>query len=143
VIIDSARIRADLYTAELSDLLDALDYANQAMRPFIRPLDETAVLFGRSRTGLFMPTYHVPQNENVYALEIALIDDDEVAVIACGGPTEPIAPWGELLSIAARYRGAVGCITDGMVRDVRQLREMGFPVFHGGIGPWTVAVAGG
>lgn len=136
--IDFAKIRAELYTAVLSDTLDALGYPDQAMRPFIRPLDETAVLFGRARTGLFMPSYHVPENENVYALEIALIDDlqdDEVAVIACGGPTERIAPWGELLSTAARYRGAVGCITDGMVRDVRQIREMGFPVFHGGIGP--------
>ena len=29
----------------------------------------------------------------------------------------------------------VGCVTDGLVRDVRQIRELGFPVFHGGIGP--------
>jgi regulator of RNase E activity RraA len=26
-------------------------------------------------------------------------------------------------------------VTDGLVRDVRQIREMGFAVFHGGIGP--------
>jgi regulator of RNase E activity RraA len=32
-------------------------------------------------------------------------------------------------------RGAVGCVTDGLVRDVRQIRSAGFPVFHGGIGP--------
>jgi regulator of RNase E activity RraA len=32
-------------------------------------------------------------------------------------------------------RGAVGCVTDGLVRDVRQIRAMGFAVFHGGIGP--------
>jgi regulator of RNase E activity RraA len=58
-----------------------------------------------------------------------------VAVLACGGPTDRIAPWGELLSTASRARGAAGCVTDGLVRDVRQIREMGFPVFHGGIGP--------
>jgi hypothetical protein len=52
-----------------------------------------------------------------------------------GGPTERIAPWGELLSTAARARGAAGCVIDGLVRDVRQIREMRFPVFHGGIGP--------
>ena len=28
-----------------------------------------------------------------------------------------------------------GCVTDGLVRDVRYIRELKFPVFHGGIGP--------
>jgi 4-hydroxy-4-methyl-2-oxoglutarate aldolase len=46
-----------------------------------------------------------------------------------------IAPWGELLSTAARARGAAGCLTDGLVRDTRAIRHMAFPVFHGGIGP--------
>ena len=56
-------------------------------------------------------------------------------MLACNGPTERIAPWGELLSTAASARGASGCVTDGLVRDVRQIRAMRFPVFHGGIGP--------
>jgi 4-hydroxy-4-methyl-2-oxoglutarate aldolase len=55
--------------------------------------------------------------------------------MACGGPTDRIAPWGELLSTAARARGAAGCVTDGLVRDVARIRAMRFPVFHGGIGP--------
>jgi regulator of RNase E activity RraA len=32
-------------------------------------------------------------------------------------------------------RGAHGCVTDGLVRDVKAIRELSFPVFHGGIGP--------
>lgn len=138
VTIDFVGLRKELYTAVLSDTLDALGYPDQAMKPFVRPLDDASVLFGRARTGLFMPIYHVPEGENFYELEIALVDDlkaDEVAVFACNGPTERVAPWGELLSTAASYRGAVGCVTDGLVRDVRQIRAMGFPVFHGGIGP--------
>jgi regulator of RNase E activity RraA len=39
------------------------------------------------------------------------------------------------LSTAAHARGAGGCVTDGLVRDVRSIRAMGFPVFSGGIGP--------
>jgi regulator of RNase E activity RraA len=46
-----------------------------------------------------------------------------------------IAPWGELLSTAAAADTASGCVTDGLVRDVRTIRAIGFPVFHGGIGP--------
>ena len=56
-------------------------------------------------------------------------------MLGCDGPTIRIAPWGELLSTAARCRGAVGCVTDGLVRDIRAIRKMGFPLFHGGIGP--------
>jgi regulator of RNase E activity RraA len=119
-------------------VLDELGYMNQAMRPFIRPCDEALVMAGRVRTGLYMDTYSLEPGENPYELEIRLIDDlkpGEVAVLGCGGPTERIAPWGELLSTAAVARGAAGCVTDGLVRDVRHIREMKFPVFHGGIGP--------
>ncbi len=127
-----------LYAAVLSDVLDGMGFREQAMRPFVRPLDEASLLFGRARTGLYMPVYSVREGENPYDVEIALVDDlrpGEVAVFACGGPTERIAPWGELLSTAARARGAAGCVTDGLVRDIRAIRAMEFPVFHGGIGP--------
>jgi len=135
---DPEAIVATLHAAVLADVLDGLGYREQAMRPFVRPLDDSRVLFGRARTGLYMPRYHVEPGHDPYAVEIALVDDlgpGDVAVFACNGPTERIAPWGELLSTAARCRGAAGCVTDGLVRDVRQIREMGFPVFAGGIGP--------
>ncbi|MGQ0577358.1 MAG: RraA family protein [Betaproteobacteria bacterium] len=128
----------DLSAAVLSDVMDALGLRNQAMQPFVRPLDENLVLTGRARTGLYMPAYEVREGENPYEVEIALVDDlkvGDVPVLACNGPTQRIAPWGELLSTAAQARGAAGCITDGLVRDVRQIREMRFAVFHGGIGP--------
>ena len=132
------QIVGQLYTAVLSDVLDSLAYPNQAMRPFVRPLDETRVLFGRARTGLYMNTYQVPRDRNPYELEMVLVDDlkpGDVAVLSCGGPTDRIAPWGELLTTAAQIRGAVGCVTDGLVRDTSRIRAMEFPVFHGGIGP--------
>ena len=128
-----------LNAAVLSDTLDSLGLTQQAMKPFMRPLDDTQVLVGRARTGLYMPVYAPPAaGENPYEVEIALVDDlrpGELAVLACDGPTERIAPWGELLSTASQARGATGSVTDGLVRDVKQIREMGFPVFAGGIGP--------
>lgn len=127
-----------LYSAVLSDVMDGLGLMEQALKPFVRPLDDSLVLFGRARTGLYMPRYQVADGEDPYAIEIALVDDlqpGDVAVFACGGPTDRIAPWGELLTTAAQVRGATGCLTDGLIRDVKPIREMGFPVFHGGIGP--------
>lgn len=127
-----------LYTAVLSDVLDEMGLPNQAMRPFVRPLDDSLSFLGRARTGLYANAYSVVDGENPYELEIRLVDALEagdVAVIACDGPTDRMAPWGELLTTAAMARGASGCVTDGLVRDVRHIRALKFPVFHGGIGP--------
>jgi len=126
-----------LYSAVISDVLDSLGLTCQALGPHIRPLDESLVLLGTARTGLYMEVFHVEPGENPYELEIALIDDlkpGQVAVLACG-LSRRIAPWGELLTTASLARGAVGCVTDGLVRDIRRIRELKFPVFHGGIGP--------
>jgi 4-hydroxy-4-methyl-2-oxoglutarate aldolase len=134
-VIETAR--AKLYAAVLSDVLDQLGYRHQVLPPNIRPLDETLVLAGRARTGLYRDVYHVPRGHNPYALEIALIDDlqpGDVPVLGCG-TSGRIAPWGELLTTASRARGAAGCVTDGLVRDIKMIRELMFPVFHGGIGP--------
>jgi regulator of RNase E activity RraA len=135
-IVRSIR-RHRIPTAVLSDTLDALELRNQAMRPHIRPLDLSIDMAGRARTGLYMPVFHVEPGDNPYELEIQLIDDlqpDEVVVLACGDSGR-IAPWGELLTTASLARKAAGCVTDGLVRDIRQIVQMRFPVFHGGVGP--------
>jgi regulator of RNase E activity RraA len=127
-----------LYTGVLSDVLDSLGRPHQAMRPFIRPVDNASVMMGRARTGLYAPIYGDRGSENPYELEMELVDSlgaGDVAVLACNGPTERVAPWGELLSTAAKMRGANGCVTDGLVRDLKHIKALGFPVFHGGIGP--------
>ena len=132
-----AVIKDRLYTAVVSDVLDELGFRDQALPSTIRPLDDACVLAGFARTGLYREVYHVAPDENPYELEIALIDDlrpNDIVVLGCGG-SKRIAPWGELLTTASRARGAGGCVTDGLVRDIRRIRTLGFPVFHGGIAP--------
>lgn len=134
-LIGEARQR--LYSGVVSDVLDGLGNMHHALVPKIRPLDDSLVLFGPARTALYMPVYHVAAGSNPYELEMALVDSlerDEVPVLACPRE-ERIGPWGELLTTAAQARGAAGCVTDGLVRDVKLIREMRFPVFCGGIGP--------
>lgn len=135
---DLTRAKDKLYTPVLSDVLDSLGHPSQAMTPNIRPLDNAVVLIGRARTGAYMAVCDAgPAGENPYELEIKLIDDikpGEIPVLGCAGNLT-IAPWGELLTTATKMRGGVGCVTDGLCRDVRFIREMKFPVFCGGIGP--------
>ena len=54
-----------LNAAVLSDTLDSLGLFQQAMKPFMRPLDDTLQLIGRARTGVYMPVYAPPaKHEN-------------------------------------------------------------------------------
>jgi regulator of RNase E activity RraA len=130
-------MRQTLFAAVLSDCLDQVGLMKQALPSRIRPLDEASVMVGRARTAAFMEVFDVPAGSNPYELEIALIDSlgkDDIPVFACSNPAR-IAPWGELLSTASKVRGAAGALMDGCVRDIKSIRAMGFPVFHGGIAP--------
>ncbi|PZN14104.1 MAG: dimethylmenaquinone methyltransferase [Proteobacteria bacterium] len=130
-------IREKLFTSVLSDCLDAVGLMNQALPSRIRPLDDSLVMVGRARTAAFMEVYHHEPGTNPYELEIELVDSlkpGDIPVFACSNPAR-VAPWGELLSTAAQVRGAAGALMDGCTRDVKAIRAMRFPVFHGGIAP--------
>jgi regulator of RNase E activity RraA len=134
---DFTRLRETMFAALLSDCLDQLGLMSQAMPSRIRPLDEAQIMVGRARTGAYMEVYHVEDGVNPYELEMDLIDSlapGEIPIFACSNPGR-VAPWGELLSTAAQVRGAAGAVMDGCVRDIKAIRAMGFPVFHGGIAP--------
>ena len=62
----------------------------------------------------------------VEAIDVA--GPGDVLVISNDGGTH-VAPWGELATHSARNRGIAGVVIDGAVRDVDDIREMGFPVF--------------
>jgi len=128
-------MRDRLYTAVVSDVLDSLGFRNQAMRHDIRPLHPDFVVVGRARTAFWMREYRV--RENPYANEIELIDSlrpGDVTVHSTDFSGQ-IAPWGELLSTASKMRGSTGAVVDAFTRDVKQIIEMGFPVFTRGIKP--------
>jgi 4-hydroxy-4-methyl-2-oxoglutarate aldolase len=128
-------IEKSLYTAVVADSLDELGYRHQAMREDLRPLFPNTCFAGWARTVACVDMFHVP--EDPYAKEIEAVDsilDGEVVVVSTG-ESKRNAPWGELLSTAARARGARGAVIDGLVRDVRKIETLGFPVFARGIKP--------
>ena len=130
-----AHLEAALYTAVISDALDDLGYRQQAMAEHLRPIGTDVKFAGWARTISCMDTYHVP--EDPYGTEIAAIDSilpGEVVVVSTGG-SKRNAPWGELLSTAAVARGARGAVVDGLVRDVRRIQELRFPLFAAGMKP--------
>lgn len=128
-------VERNLYTAVLSDALDELGFRQQAMRETLRPLSPDLVFAGWARTIACMDVYHTCSHP--YDIEIEAVDSllpGEVAVVATGD-SKRNAPWGELLSTAAQSRGARGAVIDGLVRDVKKIQTLGFPVFATGIKP--------
>jgi 4-hydroxy-4-methyl-2-oxoglutarate aldolase len=128
-------IELKLYTAVIADALDELGQRDQAMREYLRPLSPDATFAGWARTIQCQDMFYVP--DDPYGLEIEAMDSilpgEVVIVSTCESKRN--APWGELLSTAARARGARGAVVDGLVRDVRTIQKLGFPVFAAGIKP--------
>ena len=128
-------IESHLYTAVVADSLDELGYHEQAMSEALRPLAPSACFCGWARTISYVDVAYTP--EEPYAKEIEAVDSilpGEVVVIGTG-ESRRNAPWGELLSTAALARGARGAVVDGLVRDVKKIEQLGFPVFARGIKP--------
>lgn len=138
-------IAEHLYTAVVSDALDAEGYRHQSLLPDIRPLDEKLVLAGRAKTALWEPVDpNKPKPANPYEKEIEYLDSGkpgDVFVMSVGRHPE-IVPWGELLSTSCKCRGARGLVADGLVRDTRHIIQMKLPVFCTGRRPLDSAGRG-
>ena len=137
---DSARftwIRENLRVPAVCDILDDLGHRDRAMHHRLRPLDaDNCIIVGRARTFRWMEVDYVIE-EDPYGLEIDVMDDlrpGDVAVHSSDASWTN-APWGELMSTLAKRNGSTGCICDGLIRDCRQIMEIGYPVFYGGIRP--------
>lgn len=128
-------MRKKLYSAVLSDALDQVGLRRQAMRADIRPVWPGAVVVGRALTALSVDVYEIVADP--YEKEIEVIDSlkPENVLVAATGQSTRTCFWGELLSTAARARGAQGAVIDGYTRDVARITEMQFPVFATGMKP--------
>ena len=104
-------IERALYTAVLADALDELGQHDRAMREYVRPLSPEYTFAGWARTIMCVDVSFVPADP--YKTEIEAIDSilpGEVVVVSTG-ESKRNATWGELLSTAARARGASSTLT--------------------------------
>jgi len=126
-----AVIRETLYTPVVGDILDNFGHTKQFLPQKIRPLSPTMKIVGRAMPVLISDVYGV--QEKPYGLLTEALDQllpNEIYVASAA--VQPVAMWGELLTAAAKYRGAVGALIDGYYRDTPQILEQDFPVFGWG-----------
>ena len=68
-----------------------------------------------------------------FGLMLRALDDlRENEVYICSGSSPTYALWGELMSTAARNRGAAGAVVNGYSRDTPGILKLGFPTFSMG-----------
>lgn len=125
-------MQRELYSAVIGDILDDFGFTSQMMKPEIQPIWNDAVICGRAMTVLSADVYQRPKNP--YSLALEALDNlkpNELYVVATNS-SKRYACWGELMSTAAKARGARGTVIDGFTRDTKGIIAIQYPVFASG-----------
>lgn len=113
-------------TSNVADVLDDLGLPHQGLSPAFRP-ESGSRLAGWAYTIRGQMAPFEGGGDPVKMQACAGIGPDEVSVWS--GDGEGVCYFGELIALGMAERGSVGALVDGGVRDIRWLREHGFPVF--------------
>lgn len=135
-----ATAKKELYTAVVGDIMDELGHQKQFLPPQVQPLRDDMIVIGRA-----MPVLEMDDEggeglnrqsavvNRPFGLMLKALDDlmpGEVYI--CSGSSPTYALWGELMSMAATNRGAVGAVVNGYSRDTRGILAQNFPCFSYG-----------
>lgn len=132
--------RKELYSAVIGDIMDSLGFTRQFLPPAIQPLRDDMIVCGRAMTVLEADDEggEGPGRANEvlnrpFGLMLRALDELQANdVYVCSGSSPRYALWGELMSTAARNRGALGAVVNGYSRDTRSILQLGFPTFSMG-----------
>jgi 4-hydroxy-4-methyl-2-oxoglutarate aldolase len=118
-----------VYTPALADIMDARGFHEQTLPPSIQSLATGTALAGPAFTvqgRQAEPASHDTALRKVLQM-LGEVPAGHVAVYAC--EQDVAAHLGELSVTSLKSRGVAGCVLDGGCRDVRFIRDEGFPVF--------------
>ena len=134
------RMREGLFSAVIGDIMDLMGHTHQFLSPRIMPLRDDMIVVGRAMPVLEAddfggegPGRAGSELNQPFGLMLKALDDlRENEVYICTGSSPNYALWGELMSMAASNRGAVGAVVNGYSRDTRGILAQNFPCFSYG-----------
>ncbi|MFY7065809.1 NAD(P)-binding domain-containing protein [Nocardiopsis changdeensis] len=116
---------AEIPTAAIGDARDRLGFLSSRIRP---------VWAGARLAGRALTVQTRPGDNKALHRALAVARPGDVLVVD-GGGDDSRALLGELIAERAVNRGVRGMVVDGAVRDVDELRELGFPVWAAAVSP--------
>ena len=117
------------YSGTVADVLDKRGLRNQVVDSAIQGLTLESRVAGPAFTCKGAPATDLePDDWEMRKQYLDSVTPGSVVVVDASGDRSA-AHWGELMSTAARGRGATGVVIDGATRDVSQILAMGFPAF--------------
>jgi regulator of RNase E activity RraA len=117
-----------------------MGFTHQFLPQAIQPLRDDMVVVGRAMPvleadfdGSEGASHQNPLLNQPFGLMLRALDELKLnEVYICSGSSLRYALWGELMSCAARKRGAVGAVVNGYSRDTKGILEQQFPCFSRG-----------
>ena len=80
-------------------------------------------------------TAQVTPGDELLALKAIEIAQPGDVIVVVGAYSPRFSLWGGIMSTMAKVRGVAGLITDGLVRDVDEIKAVQFPVYAAGLTP--------
>jgi 4-hydroxy-4-methyl-2-oxoglutarate aldolase len=119
----------------VSDIMDAGGLRQQALHHTLRPIGSRARIVGIVLCARGEPTSVASGRPALaaFAIDAALFPGCVVVIENGGAPGCSLI--GGLMARSWQTAGAIGLVTDGLVRDSPELAEIGFPVFAAGTTP--------
>ena len=132
-----ALMRQYLFTAVVGDVMDKLGLIHQFLPPAVQALQDDMVLIGRALTVLECDCAGTEiaseRHDKPFGRMFEALDSlKENQVYLCTGASPRYACFGSLMATRALKVGASGAVIEGFIRDTRDLKRMGFPIFSTG-----------
>ena len=132
-----AKMKEELFTAVVGDVLDVMGHRNQYLPQPIKPLVPGTKIAGRA-----MPVLEADYPEGTgpghfadkpFGVMFEALDSlEEGEIYMASGSSFDYALWGGLMSTRALHLKAAGAILNGFIRDTAEIRNLGLPTFSRG-----------
>ena len=137
-----------LYVCIIHDVLRDRDLNNQVLPYDIRPLTDGLVVAGAAFPVSGRLDSTISDDDSLLAWTEFLSKAPEGSIVVLSANDDSYAHMGELSAETLLSRGVRGFVTDGGTRDVKLVREIGFPVWcryatpSDIVGRWTIDTVG-